>query len=410
MKELRTYRKISTLVAVLVALGMVSCQVPESERTPEVLEMSPSSANPSALQSAVSVTVRCDLHWTAELLDSSWGSVKVTQVTEGSGGTFSFEMGVNTSEESRENTLIVKAGKGEIRKTIIQGGLGTCFNPRSLQLSGTKEASVSFPSPSAWTAEVAEGVDWLEVKTPSGAEGQAKLTVAAKDANENVGSRTGAVRITVGGNRFDIPVVQAQTDVILTADASLSIPFEAREITVGTQYNVDYSVESSVSWITHVASKAPLNKGAESFIIQENTSPVARTGEICFYGGKAEVLAVTISQGGKDPVLNTTQPGFYGIGNANFVWGSNGWSQCSCLVTVDGSLRYRLLNGHTLSVVELTGMRQDAVLGQSLELQLTLTNKGTTQLTQSSIVEVLYEKDGLVWLKESDDTYFVVNK
>ena len=410
MKNQNKFWGIRILAAAVLALGVVSCQVPESERVPEVLEIIPASTNPNALQSTLEVTVRCDLHWTAELLDSSWGSVKVTQVTEGSGGTFTFEMGVNKSEEARENTLIVKAGKGEIRKTVIQGGLGTCFSPRSLQLSGTKEGSVSFVSPAAWTASVAEGADWLEVKTASGQAGSAQLVVVAKDPNENVGSRSGAVRIAVGGDTFDIAVEQGQQDVILSEDSALSFTFEEREFSVGTSYNVDYEVEVSASWITYVKSKAPLHQGTEAFVMEENPSPNARTAEICFSAPRVEPLVLTIVQGGKDPVLNSTHPGFYGINDLNYLVGAAGWNQYSRMVSPNGSVRYRLLKGSSLSVAELTGYKQDAQPGDKLDLEFRLRTKDETKLIKNYSVEVLYEKDGLVWLKQDNDIYFIVHK
>lgn len=401
---------MKALAAFLVALGVAACQAPESERVPDVFEIAPSTTSPTALQSSIIVQVRCDLHWTVELLDSSWGSVKVDHVIEGGGGTFIFDMGVNTSEDRRENTVILKAGKSELRRTITQGGVATAFSPRALELSRMKERSIAFIAPTAWTAKVTDGADWLEVKTPSGAEGNAEVMVVAKDPNENVGPRTGVVRIGVAGHEFDIPVTQNQTDVILSQNTTVEFPFEKQSFTVDARYNVDYEIEISAPWITHVKAKAPLHESVESFVVEENTSEMPRHAEIAFVGGKADPLVVTVSQGGKDPFLNITTPGFYGINNIDIILGIDGWKQQSRLALPDGSVRYRMFKGSNFSVAELSGMRQDVETGQNLSLTVTVSVKGQQIITENHFPVVFYQKDGLIWLRENEYTYFVLNK
>lgn len=400
------------LFAGLLAGAVFSCQVPESQKEPQIFEVKVKE-NPTALESSIEVSVSCDLHWTAELKDSSWGSVEVTQVKEGSGGTFVFKMGVNTNEEARENTLIVKAGKGTLEKKITQGGLATFFTPRSVQLVGTGQTDLSFPSPSAWTATVSQDdASWLGISPASGSKGNAHIAVQAKDANENVGPRSGIIRISIGQNSFDIPVTQGQTDVIvLSGDTQLDLPFEAQEFSVLAQYNVDYKVESSVSWISHATSKAPLYERLEKFVVEENTTTQPRSGEIRFTGGKAQSMVVTVSQQGKDPILMITQPGFYGVNGNNYIKGAEAWNQSSVLVSADSSMRYRLLNAQKLSVVDLTsnGFRS-ARKGDQISLHLTIKTKSSIQLTKDYPVVLLYEKDGLAWYKESDNTYFILEK
>lgn len=410
MTKTTVSKGIRVLAAAVLALFAFSCQVPESERTPEILEIFPSATNPSALESSITVQVKCDLHWTAELQDNSWGSVKVTLVTEGSGGTFTFNMGVNKSEDSRENTLIVKAGKGEIRKTITQGGIGSFFSPRSLTLTGTQEGAVTFTSPVAWTAQVAEGADWLELKAASGSKGSNRIIAVAKDANENVGSRSGSIRISFENDSFDIPVVQGQTDVILTKDSAVSFPFEAQEFSVTTQYNVEYKVETSASWITQPVAKAPLHEKTEYFVLAENPDPQTRTGEIRFTGGDAKPLVLTVTQEGKDPILNVTQPGFYGIDGSNYVLAADGWNQRTRQVSPDRKVRYRLLNTAGVSVAEVSGINEEAQKGESASLHMTLKTKGKMKVFKDYQAVFFYEKEDLLWYKADDVTYFVLYK
>ena len=403
------------LVAVSLAWTAVSCQTPEEERIPQVLEMIPSKTNPHALETSINVKVNCDLHWSVSLEDSSWGSVEVDTVNDGLGGSFTFKLGANTAEEARENTLVLKAGKEELRKTISQGGLGTYFSPRTLELSGTREATVSFPAPSAWTAEVTEGADWLKLKNPSGEKGAAQLTVSATDPNEKVGARTGMIQIAVDGQHLSLPVTQGQKDVILLgSDASQSFSFEAREFSVLTLYNVDYQVQVSVSWIKHVASKDPLHQRTEHFVLEENNSAEARVADILFSseGHPDALLVLGVTQEGKDPILATSQPGFYGIQGTDYILGANGWNQSSRRSAPEEGVRYRLLNAATLSSVDVSGLPASDSFqkGQRYSVHLTLKKKGKSKLVKDYDVVGFYSQDGLAWYKGESGTYFVVKQ
>lgn len=404
-------KRIRLLAFGLAALLAAGCQLPESEREPGVFVLHPSTLTPDALQGSITVDIECDFHWTAELQDKSWGNIETVSVKNGEGGSFLVKTGVNTAEESRENTVIVKAGKSEKTLVIKQGGIGTFFTPRSLTLSGTQEASVLFNAPSSWTAQITEGQDWLVLKTPSGQKGSSLATLAGKDANENVGSRSGKLRITLEGHSFDIAVTQGQTDVIvLDGDTRLDFPFDAQEFSVLTKYNVEYKVEPSVSWITHVKAKAPLYENTESFAVEANTTTEARSGEIRFTGGDAQPQVITVSQEGMDPILTVTQPGFYGINGENYVLGSEGWNQSSHLLSPDKSLRYRLFNAASLSVWEMTGLQTDATNGDSANLHLALKAMNRVKTNMDYPVVLLYQTEKRLWYKASDQTFFVLSK
>lgn len=407
MREMSKRIKFRVLYLFFPALAAIACQS-ESEKIPEVLRLLPEATTLGALETEVSVKVECDLkNWTVELQDPSWGEVEIQTVTKKVGGTLVFHMSANTAEESRKNTLILKAGKGEFNKTITQQGLKEFFQPRSFQLSGTAESGISFQSPSSWTAEITQGSDWLTLKTPSGSAGNSTLAVAAKDPNEAVGSREGSVCVTIGSHRLNIPVVQGQKDVILSGDTDLAYSFEGQEITVQTLYNVDYKVSTSEKWIKHVINtKAPLYEKQETFLLEENEGPEARTGTISFTssGHPDASLTVSVSQGGKDPVLNYTQPGLYGVNDVNYVLGADGWNQSSRKRETDGSLRFRLLNAQSLSAISLSGIREEALC----KLHAFLQARDKTLLDKDYTANLIYTKDGLGWFKVSDQTFFIV--
>lgn len=408
IKEMSVFKQIHWAAAALLASLVFSCTMPESEKMPDVLLMTLSDENPSALATSIDVNVKCDLHWTLELEDSSWGSVTTTLVSEGSGGTCTVNLGVNKADDARENTLILKAGKGELRKTFTQQGMATFFSPREIHLKGLQEASVSFSAPSDWTASAQE--DWIVLGTTSGSKGSVQLKVSAKDANENVGGREGKVTVTVNGNSADFLVTQDQTDVILSNDTEVSIEADGGSFSVRTRYNVDYDIKISESWITHVSTKAPLNQSVETFNVEPHYIDEIRTATITFSGGEAKPVVLTVQQQGQDAILSVTTQGFYGINGVDYVMDTDGWNQSSIYGYSTGQIRYRLFQPETLTVAELSGMKMLPLLneGDAINLKFKLVSKGYTLLNQDYTGVLLRAKDNTAWIKVSDTTYFVL--
>lgn len=400
--------KLLLVVAALV--GLASC-LPESEMMPEVLKMDVTTPYLNALQTEVRVTVQCDLHWKAELEDPSWGTIEVLSENKGSGGSFIVKIKENLAEEERQNTITLKAGKGEISKTFKQSGLAEFFNPRSIELSGTQEATVYFASPFDWTASIPEEADWLNLKTTSGSAGNAEITCSAKDVNENLGDREAVITLTIGEINLEIPVSQAQKDVVrINGDKELSLNYHAQNLSVQTQYNFDYKVKSYANWITLTTTKAPLNEGVETFAIEENTNSESRSGRIVFSGSDAEQVILTIVQDGRDPIIAVTTPGIYGIYGSDYFWGTDGWNQHTNRTAADGTSRYRLLNAGTVSVLEVDGLRFEDEEGGQMNVNVTLRTKDTRRPDQSFDVTLVGHNDNMYWFKASDETYFIISK
>lgn len=407
------FKVLRPLAAGLLSLAAVSCVLPESERVPEVFQMHLSATDLSAFQTDISVTVQCDLHWKAQLEDPSWGSIAIKSESEGTGGSFVVTLKPNLTEESRSNAIILKAGKAERKEVIRQGGLDSFFTPRSIQLQGTQEASVTFNCPLSWKAELVGNPDWLELPRSDGSGGSSRIVCVAKDENVNLGSREAVIRVTIGESQVEIPVVQAQKDVILTDDgAEVDLYFDEESLTVHTKYNVEYKIETSASWIRHVSTKAPLHTAAEVFALEENSTPQPRSAEIRFTDKShpETSLVVKVTQGGKDPILNVTEPGFYGIDGINYRMGEDGFNQSSVREADGEPARLRLLNASELKAVTVSGFREDVVRGSRLILQVKVQKKNRVLYSNYITTTVVEVKDGTYWLKESDNTYFVLKK
>ena len=372
MKKLFTY-----VGAFLIAAALVfSCQTPESEKEPSVLYVHPGNLTFQALDTELEVVVRCDLHWSASLEDSSWGKVEVKSVNDGIGGSIVIKAGANLGNDNRRNVLVIKAGKSELKTKVLQYGLNGFFSPYPVQLSGTAEVPVKFNAPASWSATVVEGGDWIRLGVVAGLAGESTLSISARDANENVGDRTGVVRVSFGEVSADIPVTQGQKDVILVEDGtSITSPFFAQELSLLVRYNVEnYEVETTADWIHHVKLKAPLYEKAESFSLDENPGAESRSGQIHFScsGHPDASLSVTVTQEGKDPILNIEVPGFYGLNGNDYALGSDGWNHASLVAEPDGSIRWRLLNAGTLKVFTLTGIKADMKQGDNILLHIGL--------------------------------------
>lgn len=234
MKKLFTFA--GTFLA--VAASVFSCKIPESEREPARLLLEPEGAvQLSPFETSFTFSVSCDLHWSASLEDESWGELVIQDKKEGIGGTVLFNASDNLGEDNRTNVLVIKAGKGEIRRTITQEGIGP--------------------------------------------------------------------------------------------DAG---------------------------------------------------------------------------------ILRITTPGLYGIGGNSYTFGADGWNHSSFITEADGSIRWRLVNAGTLSVLTLTGPKADAARGENLTLHVNLNEKGTRTLIENYSATLLNEKDGTWWYKVSKDTYFIIKK
>ena len=389
----------------------VSCLKPESERVPEILQItSRTTGNLSPFGAQIWISVKCDLHWKAELEDDSWGHIEVQSLSEGKGGEFVVILKDNLGEEDRTNTIIVKAGKGEAKLDIVQSGLSSFFKPRSIQLEGTREASVVFTAPAKWSAVLPENPDWVKLTLASGESGYSRMACRANDENENLGSRETFARLTIGDYTFDIPVVQVQKDIILMEDTTVEIDYSEQELSVVTQFNIDYEVEISASWITHITTKAPLNEGVERFAIEENTSTEGRKAVIGFKGGKATPVILLVEQGGKDRILNYTQQGIYDLEGWDYLWGDKGWDQRSLLFCTDGSYRLRLLNAEQLSLVEVSGIRFDYPSGEQQPMLLRVRDKAYTTVLKDCSVTLLKQEGDLYWFKDASGVGLIIKK
>ena len=400
---------IQFLAVLIVAGAAVGCEILDFDayKTPEMLVIAPSDKTPNALQQSIQVSITCDIKWKAEVSEN-WATIENLVVGKDNKGSFTLTLTPNTGKESRDLKINVKAGKGSGSFTITQQGMDTFFNPSPVTLAGTAETRVSFKSPCDWTAEVTSGKEWLVLNTVKGHAGDAVISCAANDPNENIGSREGLIRVTFGTIVAELPVTQGQKDVILSEDSQVSFDWKGGEFSVHTRSNVDYIISRTDTWVNHTATKA-LNEATEIFTVEPNNNPQERAATIKFTGGESTLL-VTVIQGGKDPFLNISTPGFYGIAGMDYVLGSNGWNQAGRKVLAGGSLDLRLMNQSTMSVISVTGIKNNLTEGSAATVTAVIRSGFNETLRSSFNTTVIATDEELMWLKAAPSTCFIVKK
>ena len=409
------------LITGLLALpALVSCEMLEP-----FLEVMFEPAEPSylsidgrtlcdAFDTSFTFDISCDISFSAEIQSATWAAItSAERNSDRTGGTVSLRFQPNLAEDARTGEIVIRAGSKVERKEFKQFGIADFFSPRSISLNAiTPSVTLTFTSPKPWTAKISEGQDWFSIGSTSGTAGKAEILVRPLDENENTGSREGSIIISIDGNDFTIPVTQGQKDAIHPeADGYYTVDWKGGELALGVLFNIDYDVQVSESWIHHVSTKS-LSEATEMFIVDENPGETSRSAVITFTGkGKAGVKAnATVEQSGLDNVLRQNVPGMYGIDGESFLLGTGGWNHSGLVTGKDGSIEYRLMNPESLSVISVTGIKPPLETGNEYSAHVVRRVKKNVILLEDYPVTLLGESDGMLWFKNSKETYFIIQK
>ena len=396
----------TTLLLPLLALAATSCVAPEKEAT--VLYVTVPAINVSAVDTHLDAIVTCDAKWTVTLDDESWARIESTEANS-QGGIFRIVFGPNASEDSRRVGLVTKSGEKVFSLVITQGGASSFFSPRKITISGAESGFTRFTTPSAWSAEVTEGKDWLTLKTTSGSAGIVNLECVPADANENVGARTANIKVHIGDIAFDVPVTQGQKDVIyLEPGTNIDMPYEGGEFSVLTKSNVNYSIACSDRWVQHATTKA-LNEATEQFTVNRNPGADTRVASIAF---RAEgiLTTITVTQEGHDPILDIYTPTLSGIFGYSCEFGQDYWNQSLSRTSATGEYSYTFMSSKFLSVYEIAGIDTTAEVGDTFDIKVIRQEKAQRGTERSLTVTVVGADDSLMWLRASENTWLIIEK
>ncbi len=110
----------------------------------------------------------------------------------------------------------------------------------------------------------------------------------------------------------------------------------------------------------------------------------------------------------EDPILQIEEPGAYGVPGGNVVL-RDGWQL--------GIMRYggswqnlRMIQPARARVISLSGLPRPLEKGMEFQAIYLETEQGFTRVCIPYRLQVIQVKDEKVWLKESDQTFFVVEQ
>ena len=349
------------------------------------------------------VSIASDMFWYASLKDGDWCTLGDYSYFNEFTSILTFRVQANTSTESRTDSLIVLSGN-EVRKiAIVQNGIGSLINTSEINLHGTIPIQYKLNAKGSWT--ITQDGDWFSV-SPDSYSGGTIVTFTALSDNLDTRGRQGSVTFKLSGLNFTLPVKQDITETIIVQNSTVDLESPGGNFSVKTYTNVDYHVSTDVDWIHKLGTRALLEFD-EPFSADANTGTAQRIGHITFtYGEISET--VTVTQAAQDPILSVTTPGFYGLNGKNYVY-TKGICQTGRL-TKGGSRVFRIIFPADVCVVQLDGVPLTLTSGATFEPTVSVHSKGIMTYCQSMSVKVMGEDEKFIWLKNSDNTYFILKK
>ena len=403
----------------LLLLAASSCDVlvETIQTTPSYFSVTPSRdvVQDALGEKAVEFQVLCDLPWTAELTDGSWGKIEGVEEKDHHNGVFRLATGSNPAFEARSNFIKVKAGDKELSIPVTQQGSSGIVPVKRIDFAQqSAQSKLSLNAPSDWTATVESEGAWFSLQPLQGKAGTTQLTLTAIDANEDKGARSGRIVFSFAGSyQVVLDVLQNQTNVIRLSSSSVQLSFQEQELIVDTETNVDYQVEvSGGTWVKHLGTKA-LDLAQEAFSIEENLTPDSRTATLRFFteGENAVDVRMELVQMGQDPILQVTGYGVYELDGYDFLLGDT-YTQLSRIYPNDEPNSMRLLDPAGIQTVTVWGIDADTVAGGEFRYKVTAARKGYPWLIRTVTGVIVYCDEKTIWAKATDGSsaYFVLKK
>ena len=159
-------------------------------------------------------------------------------------------------------------------------------------------STVTFTSTDSWTIDVAEGrsVSWCSVTPTSGGKGTHTLTIQTT-ANDTYDERNAKVTIKAGTTTQSFVVTQKQKDAIMVDKNEYTMEAAGSELKFEVSSNVNFKVETSVSWIKQNTGSRGLEAKLLNFMVEENTADEPREGLIIITSGELKQEIKVVQKG-----------------------------------------------------------------------------------------------------------------
>lgn len=255
-----------------------------------------------------------------------------------------FTVAENTTDEAREGIITLSSGELKQAIRVIQKAKSVLFLSKNEFIVGSasEQIQVEVTSNGEYTVQLSN-VSWItEVKTRSATTTTHTFSIAENDTYD---ARSAEITFTdkATGAVEKVKVTQAQLDVLTVAKTEYTVAAAGENIDVEVSSNVEYTVESSVSWIKQVSTRG-LTGETLCFMVEENTSDEIREGLIILYSGSLK-QAVKVIQKAKSVFF---------LSKSEFIIGS-GCEYIQVEVTSNGEYTVQLPNVSWITEVKTRG-------------------------------------------------------
>jgi len=403
-------RSIYTLI---FAIAVSSCIFPQVE--PKIMEIAPDEIIFTADKQDELVSVNCDFEWNASLATGEWFSIKCTYPQEPETiGSITVSSKFNYNDADRIDTLIVTSGSKVINVPITQKGTGSIISQREVRISDTREATVVIDTKQSWS--ISADMDnkgklpsWFEITPSSGGPGKNTITVKAIEQHIDVGDREAAINFLIGDAIIKGKIIQSQTDVIFLESNSINLDYDQSLFDIPLQTNIEYKFsidDDSRSWISYVDTKA-LNSYTVTFRVAENDDVEPRTGIIHFTSGDIDESFIVTQDGARNNYGKISAYGVYNLGGQDWAEVKNVTQ--NSIVDYGDHYSSHLINPKEQSVVEFTNLKKTYYQSEPVNIRV---NIYSNSMTFSAIynTKVYKYSESTLWLKTSDDVWFIIKR
>lgn len=251
---------------------------------------------------------------------------------------------------------------------------------------------------------------WCTVTPQSGPSSDAPVSVKVNcQPNPSYDERKAVLTIQTDEITHSIQVVQAQKDAILSDAALLRADFQAQDLVIPAEANVDFTVSvlKGDDWIKPGQTKGLVKKEV-TLHLEENRSGAVREGSVQLSKGPAS-FTLLVRQAPWHAVLEGTVPGLYGMKGKDYVY-EPGVSQLAAGKIAQASF-FRILHPDPPRVISVEGLPAATTLTDTFPLNVRLVSGEEGVLYQTNgNAAVLRESDSLAWLLLSDGTGLIIQK
>ena len=162
-------------------------------------------------------------------------------------------------------------------------------------------------------------------------------------------------------------------------------------------------------WIQYESEKSS-KKNSWTFSLQlsENVSSSSRPAVLVFASGELE-RRVSVVQSIEDPIFRVHTLGAYGVPGGDWVYQEERF-QTGRLLYGEDRMSFRIVEPGAVRVMLLSGMPHSMEPGMHFPVFFRVVDHGYTRCSSYYDVQVIRVRDSLTWLKNDDQTYFVISQ